>query len=98
MADLALSLGLVAAAFIDAEHMYLPDGITIGGTILGVATATLRGLDLSTSLVGAAVGFVGVWLPFVVLYTRLRGQQGMGLGDAKLTMLAGAWFGWQGAL
>jgi leader peptidase (prepilin peptidase)/N-methyltransferase len=35
-----------------------------------------------------------VWLPFVVAYKALRGRPGMGLGDAKLTMLAGAWFGW----
>jgi leader peptidase (prepilin peptidase)/N-methyltransferase len=37
-----------------------------------------------------------VWLPFVVGYKALRGRPGMGLGDAKLAMLAGAWFGWQG--
>jgi leader peptidase (prepilin peptidase)/N-methyltransferase len=97
VADLALCLGLVAAAFIDAEHMYLPDTITLGGTVLGVATATLRGLPFVDALVGAGAGFVGIWLPFVVLYTRLRGRAGMGLGDAKLTMLAGAWFGWWGA-
>jgi leader peptidase (prepilin peptidase)/N-methyltransferase len=29
LADFTLSLGLVAAAFIDAEHMYLPDSITL---------------------------------------------------------------------
>ena len=33
---------------------------------------------------GAAIGFVGVWLPFVVGYKALRGRAGMGLGDAKL--------------
>ena len=49
-------------------------------------------------LLGAAVGFVGVWLPFVVGYKALRGKAGMGLGDAKLTMLAGAWFGWPGVV
>jgi leader peptidase (prepilin peptidase)/N-methyltransferase len=97
VADFGLALALVAAAFIDAEHMYLPDTITIGGTVVGVATATLRGDTLSHALVGAFVGFVGVWLPFVVVYTRVRGVTGMGLGDAKLMMLAGAWFGWQGA-
>jgi leader peptidase (prepilin peptidase)/N-methyltransferase len=97
VADLALCLGLVAAAFIDAEHMYLPDTITIGGAILGVATASIRGLAFVDALVGAGAGFAGIWLPFVVLYTRLRGRAGMGLGDAKLTMLAGAWFGWWGA-
>jgi leader peptidase (prepilin peptidase)/N-methyltransferase len=97
LAYFALSLGLVAAAFIDAEHMYLPDSITLGGTVLGVVTATLRGMALSESVLGAAVGFVGVWLPFIVIYARVRGRQGMGMGDAKLTMLAGAWFGFGGA-
>jgi leader peptidase (prepilin peptidase)/N-methyltransferase len=98
IAYFALALGLVAAAFIDAEHMYLPDPITLGGTVVGVATATLRSMSLVASVTGAAIGFVMVWLPFIVIYPRLRGRQGMGLGDAKLTMLAGAWFGWPGAL
>lgn len=97
-ADFALCMGLVAAAFIDAEHMYLPDSITFGGIILGVATATLRGLPITQSLVGASVGFLGVWLPFNFLYKRVLGRTGMGMGDAKLLALAGAWFGWQGAV
>src|SRR5580698_9316862 len=42
VADFALALGLVAAAFIDAEHMFLPDEITIGGAVLGLATFWLR--------------------------------------------------------
>jgi leader peptidase (prepilin peptidase)/N-methyltransferase len=98
IADLALALGLVAAAFIDLEHMFLPDTITIGGTVLGVATCSFRALSLSQSLLGAAIGFAIVWLPFVVVYPRIRGKVGMGLGDAKLLMLAGAWFGFSGAL
>jgi leader peptidase (prepilin peptidase)/N-methyltransferase len=39
-----------------------------------------------------------VWLPFVVGYKWIRKRTGMGVGDAKLTMLAGAWFGWPGAI
>jgi leader peptidase (prepilin peptidase)/N-methyltransferase len=39
-----------------------------------------------------------IWLPFDFLYSRLRGHPGMGLGDAKLTLLAGAWFGWPAAV
>jgi leader peptidase (prepilin peptidase)/N-methyltransferase len=39
-----------------------------------------------------------IWLPFDFLYSKLRGHPGMGLGDAKLTALAGAWFGWPGAV
>jgi leader peptidase (prepilin peptidase)/N-methyltransferase len=97
LAYFTLILALVAAAFIDAEHMYLPDVITLGGTVLGVVTATLRGESLGGAVLGTAVGFVMVWLPFIVIYPRLRGRHGMGLGDAKLTMLAGAWFGWPAA-
>jgi leader peptidase (prepilin peptidase) / N-methyltransferase len=98
VADLALVLALTAAAFIDLEHMYLPDAITIGGAVLGVATASFRGMRLYEALIGAAVGFTIIWLPFTVIYPRIRGKAGMGLGDAKLLMLAGAWFGWSGAL
>jgi leader peptidase (prepilin peptidase)/N-methyltransferase len=98
-AGLALSLGMVAAAFIDLEHMVLPDGITIGAAVLGVATSSFRGLTFVEALIGAAAGFAIVWLPFVVIYPRIRGGRvGMGLGDAKLLMAAGAWFGWSGAL
>ncbi|MEO7111308.1 MAG: prepilin peptidase [Polyangiaceae bacterium] len=98
LADFALSLGLIAAAFIDAEHMFLPDEITIGGTILGLATFFLRDLSITASLAGAVVGFLVVYVPFIFLYKKIRGFAGMGLGDAKLVMLAGAWFGWPGAV
>ncbi len=97
-ADFTLCLGLVAAAFIDAEHMFLPDSITIGGTILGLFTASLRDLGTVEALIGASVGFFGVFIPFIFLYKGLLGRTGMGLGDAKLLALAGAWFGWPGAL
>jgi leader peptidase (prepilin peptidase)/N-methyltransferase len=97
--NLALGLGLIAAAFIDLDHLYLPDPITLGGTVLGLATIPLRdGVTWQSSLLGAAIGFLLVWLPFDLLYRLLRGRPGMGMGDAKLLMLAGAWFGWQGAL
>jgi leader peptidase (prepilin peptidase)/N-methyltransferase len=98
VAYLALCLGLLAAAFIDLEHMLLPDTVTIGGTILGVATAGLRGMPYQASVLGAVVGALTVWLPFIVLYRLVRGREGMGLGDAKLLALAGAWFGWLGAV
>jgi leader peptidase (prepilin peptidase)/N-methyltransferase len=98
LADFALAMALLAAAFIDAEHMYLPDPITLGGTVFGLLTPGLRGFGWLDGLLGAVVGFAGVWLPFIVGYKALRGRAGMGLGDAKLTMLAGAWFGWPGVV
>lgn len=94
----ALCLGLVAIVFIDLEFMLLPDEITLGGTALGVVTWSLRGVPMREVVLGAAVGFIVIWLPFVFLYRLIRGAPGMGLGDAKLLMLTGAWFGWQGAV
>jgi leader peptidase (prepilin peptidase) / N-methyltransferase len=95
---LTLGLGLLAALFIDLEHLILPDEITLGGAALGLLTVPLRDLSFSDALLGGAVGFLVVYLPFYHGYRWLRGQAGMGLGDAKLLLLAGIWFGWQGAL
>jgi leader peptidase (prepilin peptidase) / N-methyltransferase len=97
-AHLALCLGLIAAAFIDVEFMILPDSITLGGAALGLATIPLRDISLVDALIGAGVGFALVWVPFIWLYQMVRGFAGMGLGDAKLLFLAGAWFGWPGAV
>lgn len=96
---LALALGLVAAAAIDFEHMILPDSITLGGTALGLLSASFRPeVDPPMAAVGALAGYVGIWFPFIWLHEKLRGFPGMGLGDAKLMMLAGAWFGPFGVL
>jgi len=97
--SLALGLGLVAAAFIDLEHLYLPDPITYSGIVLGIATVPLRQpMTFIDSLLGGVIGFLVVWLPFDRLYRLVRGRVGMGLGDAKLVALAGVWFGWEGAV
>lgn len=95
--SLVLGAVLLAGAAIDLEHMILPDEITFGGAFLGIATSYFRGLGLVSSLVGAVAGFAVTYLPFVI-YKRVRGKSGMGLGDAKLLVMLGAWLGWQGAL
>lgn len=96
---LSLALGLVALALIDLEFMILPDSLTLGGAALGFASSFVRSeVTPLASAVGAVAGFVAIWLPFIWGYERLRGQPGMGLGDAKLLALAGAWFGWIGVL
>lgn len=99
-ARLALGLGLVAAALIDFDYMILPDSLTLGGATLGLLMARFGLLDitLAQSLDGALVGFLVVWLPFIYAHEKVMGFPGMGLGDAKLLMLAGAWFGWLGVL
>lgn len=99
LADLALALGLIAASFIDLEHMYIPDSISYGAAVLGLATVPLRPPLGWLDAIGAGAGsFLLVWLVFGSLYRLIRGRTGMGLGDAKLLMVAGAWFGWTGAV
>src|SRR5262249_46603025 len=49
----ALAMGLIVAAFIDLEHMILPDEITLGGTVLGLVSFSMRG---ETGLVQALMG------------------------------------------
>lgn len=98
VAYLALVLGLLAAAFIDLEHMFIPDTISLGGALLGIATSPVRDMPWTDSVLGAVLGFAIVYVPFDLLYSKLRGKPGMGLGDAKLLACAGAWFGVQGAM
>ena len=93
LTDFAMILALIAVAFIDFEWMYIPDLVTIGGTVIGIATASFRGMTIFGAAVGAVTGFLVTYVPFVLLYRIARGRAGMGLGDAKLLMMAGAFFG-----
>jgi|GEM_PF-1207199 len=95
--NLTLVAMVVAAAAVDLEHMILPNELTLGGTLLALATSYFRAVGVTASVVGAVVGVALTYLPFL-LYKKLRGRSGMGLGDAKLALLAGAWMGPEGAL
>ena len=53
-------------------------------------------MTIPGAAVAAVTGFLVTWIPFVFLYRIARGRQGMGVGDAKLLMMAGAYFGLYG--
>jgi leader peptidase (prepilin peptidase)/N-methyltransferase len=85
---------LLAMAWIDAEHMRLPDILTLPLTAFGIAYhLTAAPERLTESLVGALVGYA-VFQVIAVAYRTLRGRDGLGAGDAKLLSAAGAWVGW----
>ncbi|HEX2878848.1 MAG TPA: prepilin peptidase [Polyangiaceae bacterium] len=95
---LYFALSLIASIFIDLEHMILPDEITWRLAAVGLLSAPLRGAPLGKMLLGALLGYLVVWGPFIWLYRKVRGQAGMGLGDAKLLLAIGCWFGMPGVL
>ncbi len=94
---LAALLGwwLLALALIDLETWLLPDPLTlplIAAGLVASATGTAPGGSLSNAAAGAAAGYLSL-AGIGYLYQRLRGRDGLGLGDAKLLAAAGAWLG-----
>ena len=105
----ALILGLMAA---DLEQRILPDPMTLGGIALGLMFALLVPLDSTfgmpagagpglRSLFEAAIGAVipsGMLWVVGELYYRIRGREGLGLGDVKMLGMIGTFVGLPGAL
>ena len=104
---------LVGLIFSDLEERILPDELTLGGTLAGLAFALavpmpddgvrwLLGLKgVVDSLVGSALGAI---LPAACLwaagwlYQKVRHREGLGFGDVKLVAMAGSFLGLRGAL
>lgn len=87
---------LVALAWIDAEHMRLPDILTLPLMAFGIALhAIVPSYGLIESITGAFAGYAS-FQAIALAYHGLRGREGLGAGDAKLLSAAGAWLGWSG--
>lgn len=94
-----LLFALVALTFIDLRHHIIPDEFSIYSVPVGVVGAALLGAlgydgapSWQESVVGAAAGG-GALALLSGAYYLLRGAEGMGIGDAKLLALLGAYFG-----
>ena len=108
-----VAIGLMlAGAFIDLDTMEIPDGVTIGGFVVGVVLSalipSLHAVDgglpvvagmrgLLVALVGGFVG-TGLILWFLLIAEAILKKEAMGFGDVKLMGTIGVFFGWQGAL
>jgi leader peptidase (prepilin peptidase) / N-methyltransferase len=105
---------LVALAVFDAEHLWLPDRLTLPGVAFGLCWWFIQGEQVGQALhmpveqssdfksVGerllAILAAAALILFIRWLYKLIRKREGIGLGDAKLMALLAAWLGLPGAL
>ena len=95
-AGCVLGWTLLTLAAIDFRDGILPDVLTLPLVAAGLAaTQFLTPWQFLDSAIGAAAGFT-IFVLIRWLYRRLRGREGLGLGDAKLLAAAGAWVTWDG--
>jgi len=95
-ASAGLGWTLLALAVIDHRHMFLPDALNLPLIPAGLAVAALMPAGgLAHHLAGVAAGAASLGA-VAWAYRRVRGHEGLGLGDVKLFAAAGAWVGWQG--
>jgi len=89
---------LLVLSLIDLATYLLPDVLTLPGAAAAFLVSSLLprqhtlGIGWQAALFGAALGGGGLWL-LAWAYRRIRGVDGLGLGDAKLMLLTGALLG-----
>ena len=81
---------LIPIVALDGAHFWIPDRLSLPLVALGLAFGWGPVAD---RLWGMAAGG-GLFLLLAIGYRRLRGREGLGLGDVKLMAALGAWLGW----
>ena len=90
---LFFACAMVVLFAIDLEHQILPNEITLSGVAFGFVASLFLPPGWRSSLLGLAVGGL---FPFLIAeaYLRIRGREGMGMGDFKMLAMVGAFLGW----
>jgi leader peptidase (prepilin peptidase) / N-methyltransferase len=84
---------LLAVTFIDLEHRIIPDVLSLGGLVLGLATFWLSSrTSWGGCFLGAGLGF-GLFYGLAWIYDVVAKKQGLGGGDIKLLAMIGAFLG-----
>jgi leader peptidase (prepilin peptidase)/N-methyltransferase len=91
----AFTAALLLITFIDFDHLFIPDEVSLPGILIGLAlSAAPGGIGLANAALGAALGGGLLWL-VAWSYESATGAEGMGFGDVKLLAMIGAFLGWQ---
>jgi leader peptidase (prepilin peptidase)/N-methyltransferase len=90
---LLFGCAMIVLFAIDLEHQILPNEITLPGIAVGFVASVFLPPGWTSSLIGLLVGGL---FPFLIaeLYARVRGREGMGMGDFKMLAMVGAFLGW----
>jgi leader peptidase (prepilin peptidase)/N-methyltransferase len=89
---LLFACAMIVLFVIDLRHRILPNAITIPGIAAGLVFGAVLPPGWVAALVGAAVGG-GVLYAIAEAYYRLRGVEGLGMGDVKMLAMIGAFLG-----
>jgi len=92
-----LALVMLAIAVIDHRHLIIPDELTATAMLLAIVNAAITAPSIVDGVAAAVLRGVITMLFFLGLrwlYRQLRGREGLGLGDVKLALVAGAWLDW----
>jgi leader peptidase (prepilin peptidase)/N-methyltransferase len=95
IASIVLGAFMIAGADVDARTYLLPDLVTWGTVTSGLLAAlALNPFEPVHGIEAAVARALGTALALALLrwsYASLRGQEGLGLGDVKLSAGVGAW-------
>jgi leader peptidase (prepilin peptidase)/N-methyltransferase len=92
-ASCLLGWTLLTLSWIDVRTMILPDVLSLPLLVAGLGvTEFAEPQALADHFAAAAFGYLGL-VAVALCYRRLRGRDGLGLGDAKLLGAIGAWLG-----
>ena len=93
VASLVLAAVLGWICVVDLRRFQIPDAASLGLVLIGLGFSPWSPIVTPTfALAGAAIGFC-LFAAIGALFFRFTGQDGLGLGDAKLLAAAGAWLG-----